>query len=243
MKLLLLSLYFLLCCSINSNAQSGSSSTVENDSLKSFFVANDSLYREDQFYVALSYNLIDNRPDNFSQNGFSGGLHLGFIRDMPFNKERTWSIGLGLGFSRNIYNTNLFIGQEPSGNSSFVLIEDVNSINSNILSFNQIDIPFQIRWRNSTPTEHNFWRVYPGFRLGYIFSHKSNFKNDGISVKRTDIAELEKLRYAATLTVGNGGFNAFVMYDLNPLFNNNAVINNQQINLQPIKFGIEFYIL
>ncbi|MDX1719680.1 MAG: hypothetical protein R3353_05945, partial [Salegentibacter mishustinae] len=37
----------------------------------------DSLYREDQFYVGLTFNLISNKPDAISQSGFSGGIHAG----------------------------------------------------------------------------------------------------------------------------------------------------------------------
>jgi hypothetical protein len=51
------------------------------------------------------------------------------------------------------------------------------------------------------------------------------------------------LRYAATLTLGNGSFNAFVQYDLINLFNKDALIDNQRVDLQPLKFGVEFYIL
>ena len=43
----------------------------------------DDKYREDQFYVAITYNLLGNKPNDVSQNGFSSGFHIGFIRDMP----------------------------------------------------------------------------------------------------------------------------------------------------------------
>ena len=41
----------------------------------------DSLYREDQFYASLSYNLIQNRPTGFKQFSFSPGITFGFLRD------------------------------------------------------------------------------------------------------------------------------------------------------------------
>ena len=113
----------------------------------------------------------------------------------------------------------------------------------NRLHTNLIEMPIQFRWRTSTPTEYTFWRIYTGVRLGYIFHHKSDFQGDGVTRVLKDIPELEKFRFAATLSIGNGSFNAFVMYNLNPLFNEIAQINNDPINLQPIKFGIEFYIL
>ncbi|WP_431472304.1 PorT family protein [Nonlabens sp. SCSIO 43208] len=204
---------------------------------------NDSLYREDQIYVGLTFNLINNEPDEFSQNGFSGGLHLGFIRDMPINKKRNIAIGIGLGYSTNRYNSNLFINTDESGKTTYQIIDDDIDVDRNRLHTNLIEMPIQFRWRTSTPTEYTFWRIYSGVRLGYIFHHKSDFQGDGVTRVLKDIPELEKFRFAATLSIGNGSFNAFVMYNLNPLFNENAQINNDSINLQPIKFGIEFYIL
>lgn len=44
----------------------------------------DSLYREDQFYAGFHFNLVTNRPSDISQESFSGGVNLGFIRDFPF---------------------------------------------------------------------------------------------------------------------------------------------------------------
>jgi len=203
----------------------------------------DSLYREDQFYISLSFNLTNNEPDAFSQNGFSGGIHVGFIRDMPFNKRRNKAIGIGLGLSRSAYNTNLFIGETVNGSTTFNIIESISSIDRNRLITNQIEVPIQYRWRTSTATEHTFWRIYTGIKLSYVFSHVAKFQDGGNAVNNRSISELDVFRYAATLTIGNGSFNAFVQYDLNPLFNSSAIVNGQAINLQPIKFGVEFYIL
>ncbi|MEO9952594.1 porin family protein [Nonlabens sp.] len=203
----------------------------------------DSLYREDQFYVALSFNLINNEPDSFSQNGFSGGLSLGFIRDMPVNKRRNIAIGVGLGFSTNSYNSNLFIGEDASGTTVFSILEDEDSVDRNRFYTNLIEMPIQFRWRTSTVTNTTFWRIYSGVKLSYMFTHRASFKDDVTTVKKTSIPELNRFRYAATLTLGNGSFNAFVQYDLNTLFDENAVIDAERVNLQPIKFGIEFYIL
>jgi len=203
----------------------------------------DSLYREDQFYISLSFNLTNNEPDAFSQNGFSGGIHVGFIRDMPFNKRRNKAIGIGLGLSRSAYNTNLFIGETVNGSTTFNIIESISSIDRNRLITNQIEVPIQYRWRTSTATEHTFWRIYTGIKLSYVFSHVAKFQDGGNAVNNRSISELDVFRYAATLTIGNGSFNAFMQYDLNPLFNSSAIVNGQAINLQPIKFGVEFYIL
>jgi hypothetical protein len=203
----------------------------------------DSLYREDQFYIGLSFNLVTSQPDSFSQNGFSGGLHAGFIRDMPINKRRNVAIGVGLGISTNTYNSNLFIGEASTGETVFRILEAGANVDRNTFSTNLIEMPIQLRWRTSTATNYSFWRIYTGVKLSYMYHYKAKFKSDTNNVTQTDIPELNRWRYAATLTLGNGSFNAFVQYDLQTLFNKDALIDTQRVNLQPIKFGIEFYIL
>ena len=69
----------------------------------------DSLYREDQFYAGVTYNLLGKMPSGVSQNGFSSGFHLGFIRDMPINEKRNIAFGLGVGYSTNSFNQNILI--------------------------------------------------------------------------------------------------------------------------------------
>lgn len=137
---------------------------------------NDSLYREDQIYVGLTFNLINNEPDEFSQNGFSGGLHLGFIRDMPINKKRNIAIGIGLGYSTNRYNSNLFINTDESGKTTYQIIDDDIDVDRNRLHTNLIEMPIQFRWRTSTPTEYTFWRIYTGVRLGISFITNPTFR-------------------------------------------------------------------
>ena len=60
-----------------------------------------------------------------SQQGLSGGLHLGFIRDFPINKKRNVGLGVGLGYSNNSYNHNLFIKEENSSVTYQILDNDV----------------------------------------------------------------------------------------------------------------------
>jgi len=205
----------------------------------------DSLYREDQFYVGLAFNLIINDPPSFSQNGFSGGLNAGFIRDIPINKRRNVAIGVGLGLSTNTFNSNLFIGELENEQTVFqILDENQIDFQSNRFNTNLVELPIQLRWRTSTFTSTNFWRIYSGVKLGYIYHFKSTFKQDGVLLRQTDVPELNKLRYVATLTIGNGSFNAFVHYNLNTLFDDTAfTTDGERVGLQPIKFGIEFYLL
>lgn len=203
----------------------------------------DSLYREDQFYIGVTYNLLQKSPNGLSQNGFSGGYHLGFIRDMPINEERNLSFGLGLGLSLNSYNQNLLINRNNVGDITFNIIEDNNTFTKNKFSQYLVEIPFEFRWRTSTPISYKFWRIYTGFKLGYVFAHTTKYKGDLGTIKYSDINDFENLQYGITLSVGYNTWNIHCYYLLNPIFSDYAQSNGENIDMRAIKIGLIFYIL
>ena len=133
----------------------------------------DSLYREDQFYFNITYNTLQNSPDGFKQNKFSPGIAFGFLRDMPINKSRTFAVALGFGYSSAAYNDNLYTYKSEDINANPTRVYEIISGNTyyskNRLALHYLDIPLEIRWRNSTPESHKFWRVYAGFKVCYVF--------------------------------------------------------------------------
>ena len=204
----------------------------------------DDKYREDQFYLAVTFNLLLNRPEGMEQNGFSGGLHLGYIRDMPINKRRNLAIGLGAGYSMNTYNQNLLIGDSKTGDTTFEIIDSNRDYDKNWLSTYLVEFPLQLRWRTSTAKSNAFWRIYTGVQLSYIFAHKSNFQETGNQIINTDIPELERLKYAATFSFGYETFNFYFQYNLTPFFSAEAkTLDNQSIEINNFKLGLIFYIL
>jgi len=205
----------------------------------------DSLYREDQFYVGVTFNLLGNRPDGVSQNGFSGSLQGGFIRDMPINKNRTKAIGIGLGLAADTFNHNLFIGEEVDGETTIyqVITSDVNE-DRNRFTFYSLELPIEYRWRTSTPTKYAFWRIHAGVRLGYIFRFRSTFEQTANTVIQTDVPELNQFQYGLSLSFGYGAFNFQGYYGLNTLFNEEAVLaRDETVNLQVIRLGLQFFFL
>ena len=60
------------------------------EAVRDSLVYDDPKYREDQFYLALTYDFMENKPAGMSQQGLSSGVHLGVIRDMPINEKRTF---------------------------------------------------------------------------------------------------------------------------------------------------------
>jgi hypothetical protein len=189
----------------------------------------DSLYREDQFYASLSYNLIQNRPDGFKQFSFSPGITFGFLRDFPISKNRHWAIAPGIGYSYN--NIKQFI------NSVEIVGATENNTSENIrtiISSHSIDFPLEIRWRNATPNSHSFWRIYTGFKTSYVFNSKLESTTE--NTKESILDEINRWQYSAYISVGFNTWNPYIYYGINPIFKEGSKMSNFNV-------GFIFYIL
>ena len=190
----------------------------------------DSLFREDQFYVSVSYNLVQNRPSGFKQFGFSQGFSGGFLRDFPITKDRNWAIAPGIGYSYN--NIKQFINSD-------ILIPDSGTsenIKTTIITHG-IDIPLEIRWRNATPLSHKFWRIYAGIKATYVLNAKLKFESSFGDNKENIINDVNRWQYGAYLSFGFNTWNPYIYYGLNPVFKEGS---NRLTNFN---LGFIFYIL
>ena len=213
---------------------------IQNDSITVI----DTKYREDQVYFSLTYNLLAQKPENLSQQGFSAGFHLGFIRDMPINERRNLAIGVGIGLSSNSYNQNMLIAKQPDGDYAYSIIdEDSISFSKNKFTTYLVEVPLEFRWRTSTATEYKFWRVYTGVKFGYVLFNSSKFDGSLGKFKNKDISDIKGLRYGITFSAGYSTWNAHIYYGLNSLFDKSARVNGQPLDLSTIKIGLMFYIL
>ena len=216
--------------------------TIAQDSIPDFKA--DSLYREDQFYVGVSYNVFAYIPSGMNPEGISAGFQLGFLRDFPINKRRNLAIAIGAGFSYDQYGQNLLIEEDENGNTQYTVLDSNVDFKRNRFSVSVIEAPIELRWRSSTAAEYKFWRVYAGFRVGYTIWNQSSYKDATKIIKVTDISDYEKLRLGTSLSVGYNKFNLFEYYSLNPFFNENAVTTDgENVNFHGIKLGLIFYIL
>lgn len=207
----------------------------------------DSLYKEDQFYIGLAYNILVNVPDKVSQSGFSLGLSGGFIKDMPLNKRRNIALGLGIGYAYNSYNQNLGVFKDRSDEYQYIVLNTDYEFDYNRNNFytHMIEVPFEFRWRTSTPSEYRFWRVYTGFKVGYVIANVTNFKGQLGDVRYRNIDGFNKLQYGLTLSVGYNTWNFYVYYPLNALFEEGSktAIRQEDIDMRSIKLGLIFYLL
>ena len=200
----------------------------------------DSFYREDQIYLGVTYNILDRKLRDMSQNGFSGGFHLGFIRDFPVNEKRNIALGLGLGLSASSFNQNLKISQ-TSGQFEFEVLSNRN-FDKNKFDVYQVELPIEFRWRTSTPETYKFWRIYTGFKLGYVFSSRAKFGGTEEFYKIDINDAINRLHYGLTFSAGYDSWNLHLYYALNTIFKEQK-LNNETLDLNIIKIGLMFYIL
>ena len=205
-----------------------------------FFTMADSLYREDQFYIGLTYNLLMKAPQELRQTGFSSGISAGFLRDMPINKRRTYAIAVGAGLSYASYKQNLIISESDGA-------IDYNIVKGSALTkgkFEQffVDVPVEFRWRNSTPTSYKFWRIYTGVKFQYLLYDKSRYIGKDIDEKVTNNKDFNKFQFGPYIAVGFNTWNFQAYYGVNSVFKN-ATMDSNPIKMKTINLGLMFYIL
>jgi len=228
---------FLWVTAVSFSQEKESLPLTEKDTV--FYTKIDSLYREDQFYFGLTYNVLRQKPEGFSQNGLSTGINIGFLRDMPLNKKRTFAIAAGFGFSYNKYHQDLLV-TEIGGVANYEILQDVN-YSRNKLEQVFVDLPIEIRWRNSTYESHKFWRIYTGFKVRYLLFNKTKFVGEtNITVLNND--DFNKVQYGPYIAFGFNTWNFHAYYGLNPLFKS-AKIDGESIDMKTLNLGLMFYIL
>jgi hypothetical protein len=229
MKIFFKKLFFLFCF-VNGFSQEAPN-----------FSAIDSLYREDQFYFGISYNILQNEPPGVSQNSFSTGINIGFLRDFPINRSRTIAIAPGLGFSYSNYKQNLII-QKKEGLIDYSVANFDMPFDNNKLAMYFIDVPIELRWRTSTFESHKFWRFYTGIKFSYLLNSRSRFTSINSNFIVDNNKDINKLQYGVYLSSGWNSWNAYVYYGLNPIFDK-AQISSKPIEINSLNIGIIFYIL
>ena len=201
----------------------------------------DDKYREDQIYFGVYYNSLADSPNDFSQNKFSSSVNLGFIRDFPLNKERNFGLGIGLGLSTSSYHNNLKFSNS-NGQFDVAIISDSETFTKNKWALNELEFPFEIRWRTSSAEKYKFWRIYFGIKTSYVFSSKYIFDS---SSGKTELKDLpfNKFQSGFTLNAGNNTWNLGLYLGLQPILNEDFTKNYSSIkNIKQFKVGLVFYV-
>lgn len=196
-------------------------------------------YAEDQIYMAVTYNTMNEQPSLITKSGFSYGLSTGFIKDIILNKNGTFSLALGLGYGFDFYNHELKVEEL----NNITIFSADNTLTSSTYSSHNLEVPFEFRWRTSTANKYKFWRIYTGIKFLYNFSNSfEHIDINEIKTTYSSITAYNKLQYGLTLSSGYDAFNFHVFYGLSPIYKD-AKISNEVIDSKVLKFGLIFYFL
>ena len=195
-------------------------------------------YREDQFYFGSSYFIQTEPIKNFKQNGFSGNFQFGFIRDFPLNNNSTKAIGIGFGYERNFFASNIQ-PVESKSNIDYRIVVSRFLESKNKISFSSLVIPLEYRWRRSSIDQYKFWRIYSGFKLKKNFPLYSN-PSYGSEITIDDVEDWTTSIY---INAGYNSWNISLEYDLNPLLKNKKTTNGEDLNISFFRLGLVFYLL
>lgn len=198
-------------------------------------------YLEDQFYIGLGFNFLLERPTDVVQESLSYNIQTGFIKDIPFNQQRNFGIGLGLGYAANSYYSNMAASE--NGNSIFYQVLNSTDFKRTKLEVHTIEVPLELRWRTSTIDDYKFWRVYAGLKLGYVFSGRSKWVSDSGTIQFSN-DDIQKFQYGLMLNFGYNTWNIHAYYGLNPLLEEGAALESgEAIDISVLRIGVIFYIL
>lgn len=201
----------------------------------------DMSFREDQFYFGISiFNRLQNTPVGFVQNGFPVGVSLGFLRDMPINSNRTLAVAAGFGFAYNKFYQNIRIFDVDGALN--IKIIDNDSFNLNKMEQIFIEFPVELRWRNATPTNHKFYRIYTGFKWQILIFDKTKFVSESATNVVFSNSIFNKLQFGPTLSIGHNTWNASMFYGINGMFKK-TVGQTHIEGLNTLNMGLMFYIL
>ena len=200
---------------------------------------NNTDYKEDQFYLGVSYFMQVKDIDDFKQNGFSGNFQIGFIKDISIDKKNQKALGLGVGFERNRFTSNIQPLLNSENNIDYRLVVSRFLESKNELNYSSIVFPIELRWRNSTPDKYDFWRIYTGFKVKRNYHINSN-PSYGRSLK---IEDGRRWTHSIYLNSGFNTWNISLEYDLNSFLEDKSTDIGDEIDIKFFKIGLVFYIL
>ncbi|NQZ45718.1 MAG: PorT family protein [Flavobacteriaceae bacterium] len=208
-------------------------------------VATDSIdarYLEDQFYAGLSYNFLLDRPGSVIQRNLSYNLQLGFLKDIPLNKNRNFGLALGVGYATNSYYSSL-LATETEGVITYQVPEGLEvDFNRSKIETHAVEFPFELRWRTSNATDYKFWRVYGGIKASYLFSRTSKIVSDQ-SRSSFQNDDIRAWQYGVMMNFGYNTWNVHIYYALAGLFEDGILLGDEAIDMRPLRIGVIFYIL
>lgn len=194
-------------------------------------------YLEDQVYFGVTYNQLFDQPTQVKESGFSYGLNVGYMKDIPLLKSGTVALAIGIGYAFDTFNHGLKVS---ALNNETVF--EIDSKVSNNLKIHALEVPLEFRWRTSTANRYKFWRIYTGVKISYNLKNTFVFTAPTETFEYSNINRFQKVQYGITFSAGYAAFNFNLYYGLTPLLKE-ARLGTTEISTKVLKMGLVFYLL
>ncbi|MGC6421197.1 MAG: outer membrane beta-barrel protein [Flavobacteriaceae bacterium] len=187
---------------------------------------NSSFYREDQFYFGLHYLLLNSSDEAFEQQGLSSRFQIGILRDIPISRNGRWAIAAGIGYEKTSLRTNSQWETELG-----MLSLDYSQDRYTRFGYHSLSLPFELRWRSSSPSKYAFWRLYAGVKATRNWETAATPK--GI---------LQDWIPTAYFSFGYNTWNLYTSYSLQSIYSNSLDLDAPLSNLKGVALGLVFYV-
>jgi len=195
-------------------------------------------YLEDQIYFGVTYNQLYDQPTLVRGSGFSYGLNVGYIKDIPLIRSGNVALAIGVGYAFDSFNHGLKVSEV---NNEVVFEIDTN-LASNSLKIYALEFPLEFRWRTSTANKYKFWRIYTGVKFSYNLKNTFRYETAVNTFDYSNVNRFQKIQYGITLSAGYAAFNFNLYYGITPLLKN-ASIGTNEISTKVLKMGLVFFLL
>jgi Outer membrane protein beta-barrel domain len=196
----------------------------------------------DHFMFELGYDNWANKPDSANIEGFNHSLNFYFMLDFPFQSDKRWSMGVGLGLgSGQIYfnksypqiaNYNIptlsFALSAGGGNGTGSGADHYKRFK---LVTNYLEIPVELRFAVDPENFDKSWKFAVGTKIGYLIAAytKSVDPEDVSGHVLAHVVEKESskqyfssFKFAPTIRVSKGVFGVFGQIQVNSQTNSTS---------------------
>ncbi|HYG50923.1 MAG TPA: outer membrane beta-barrel protein [Flavobacteriales bacterium] len=191
------------------------------DIYNGFFVSEkDSIPRQHRTAFDFTYEHWLTGPQGVTQK-FSWGF--AWSRMFEYRAGNAFSFAWGIGI-RSLHHHhdgfyNWYTKNDNTVVDTFMRLPAGTTYTKNKIALNYADLLAEIRIK---PGRDNMWRLYAGFRSGYLFNNHTKFKGDKGRVKDHKIPGYEKFSYGPTLRLGFSNLCLYVHYLVAPIYKNNS---------------------
>lgn len=198
-------------------------------------------YREDQFYIGASFMGLVNASIAEKPAGLSSHFQIGFVRDIPINSKGNWALATGLGFQTQRIISPLFHSiAEPLKRVQFYREEGAMPREQSRFGMQSVEVPIVLRWRTSTPSRYQFWRLYGGLKWAW------NFNTQLVGLPNTINSQdyFNRFQTETFVSFGYNTWNFYVSYPLADALQPIPIANSgDYFSFKLLKIGLIFYLL